>query len=110
MKDLDYDKIAEDVKNMEQECIVVFDDNYEVELHNHDNYYEAEAEFNELENMTDRQLKKLGIMAFAYMSCYGLAGTGCREEADIDILPQIYDVCDKVGYIIAMTTGFYDEE
>lgn len=111
LEDIDFDQIMTDLKDMEQECIVLFDSNCEVGLHNHgDNYYEAQAEFDELSKMTDEELKQQDIMAYAYMSCYELVDTGSREDTDIDILPQIYDACDKVGFILAHTNGFYDGE
>lgn len=111
LEDIDFDQIAKDLQDMEQECIVIFDSDWQVGLHNYgDDYYKAQAEFDELSNMTDEELEEQDIMAYAYMSCYELVDTGSKEDADIDILPQIYDVCDKVGFVLAHANGFYDEE
>lgn len=111
IENIDFDEIAKDLQDMEQECIVLFDSNWEVGLHNHgDDYYKAQAEFDELSDMTTEELEQQDIVAYAYMSGYELIDTGCQESADINILSRVFEICDQVGFAVGSVDGFYDEE
>ena len=111
IENIDFDEIAKDLQDMEQECIVLFDSDWQVGLHNYgDNYYEAQAEFDELNDMTTEELKQRDIMAYAYMSGYELIDTGYQENADIDIISRAFEICDQVGFAVGSANGFYDEE
>ena len=110
LEDINFDEIAKDLSNMKSECIVVINGDYEVDLHNHGkNYYKAQAEFDELLNMTEEQLEQQDIIAFAYMSEYELCDTGSSDKANIDIIEKIYNVCDQVGLMNATLYGNYKD-
>ena len=111
MKEINYDDIARDLSDMEEECIVIINEDYEIGLDNFgDNYYEAQAEFDELRNMTNEELAQHDIMAFAYMSGYELCDTGSQENANTDIIEKIFTICDQVGFAVGSANGYYDEE
>ena len=93
---------------MESECIVIVNSDYEVGLHNYgEDCYKAQAEFNELEKMSEEELEQQNIIAFAYISGYQLFDTGSSEKADIDIMAKIYNVCDQIGLMNATLYGDY---
>lgn len=98
MKDFELNEIEKTLRDMDEECLVIIDSDYEVGLHNYgDDYYSAGAEFSELAEMSDEELEKQDIIACVYMSGYEVCDTLVANEDDNEVIDKIIELCEKVG-------------
>ena len=98
MEDLKLNEIKETLRDMDEECLVFVDSDYEVGLHNYgDDYYKAGAEFSELAEMSDEELEEQDIIACVYMSGYEVCDTLVASEDNSEVIDKIIELCEKVG-------------